>query len=190
MITARTHATAAGYREMIVITGGRDIYDVTLLSTEVLDSNTGQSYICADLPKPHYWLKSVIVDNILYLLGGHNHYGKPSSMVFTAALDILSKHCQLKWNICQDSPRCRSAPVSIDGTLLILGGSKERKITSDVYNLSKASHSWEAIGLKIPSARDSAAAVSTADNKIIVIGGLTNRGEVTDIVWVGSCEPR
>ena len=44
MITTRTHATAAGYQEMIVITvitGGRDIYDVILLSTEVLDSNTG-----------------------------------------------------------------------------------------------------------------------------------------------------
>ena len=45
MIAARTHATAAGYQEVIVITGGRDIYNVTLLSTEVLDSNTGQSYI-------------------------------------------------------------------------------------------------------------------------------------------------
>ena len=184
MITARAYATAAGYQELLIITGGRDYTDMTLLSTEVFDSNTGQPYICADLPQPHYWLKSVIVDSMLYLLGGHNQYGKPSPTVIAAPLDTLSKDRQLKWNVYQDAPRCRFAPVSINGTLLILGGSNERKGTTDIYQLSNVSHSWEAIRSKIPLARSSLTAVTTDDGRIIIIGGLTDKGEVTDTVWI------
>ena len=61
--------------------------------------------------------------------------------------------------------------------------------TSDVYKLNKVSHSWEAIG-HIPSARDSSAAVSTADNRVIVIGGMGDKGEYTNAVWIGSCDPQ
>ena len=61
--------------------------------------------------------------------------------------------------------------------------------TSDVYKLNKVSHSWEAIG-HIPSARSSSAAVSTADNRVIVIGGWNDKGEYTNTVWIGSCEPQ
>ena len=186
MITARAYATAAGYEEMLIITGGRNYADMTLLSTELFDSNTGQPHICADLPQPHYWLKSVIVDSMLYLLGGHNQYGKPSPTVFTAPLNTLSKDRQLKWNVLQDSPRCRFAPISISGTLLILGGSKERKGTSNIYKLNSASRSWEVIKPRIPSARSSLTAVSTDDGRMIIIGGLTDKGEVTDTVWISS----
>ena len=105
----------------------------------------------------------MIVDNILYLLGGVNK-DDASPAVFTAPLDTLSTH-QLKWNTLQDTPWCASAPVSVYGThLLIVGGIKkigsEFTLTSDVYKLNKVNHSWEAIG-HIPSARDSSAAVSS-----------------------------
>ena len=76
--------------------------------------------------------------------------------------------------------------MSISGTLLILGGSRERKGTSDIYKLNHASHSWETIKPRIPSARSSWTAVSTHDGRIIIIGGLTDKGEVTDTVWISS----
>ena len=146
-----------------------------------------------DLPQPHSWLRSVIVDNILYLLGGVNKDGNYSPVVFTAPLDTLSRH-QLKWDTLQDTPWCCSAPVSVYGThLLIVGGVKKigdkYTCTSDVYKLNKVSHSWEAIG-HIPSAISSSAAVSTADNRVIVIGGLNDKGEYTNTVWIGSCDPQ
>jgi len=190
MTTARAYATAAGHQGMLIITGGIDDKGKILSSTELFDTNNKQWYICSDLPQPHYWLQSVIVDNILYLLGGYNKDGA-SPAVFTAPLDTLSSH-QLKWNTHQDTPWCRSAPVSVQGThLLIVGGWKKigYEITSDVYKLNKVSHSWEAIG-HIPSARYASAAVSTADNRIIVIGGLNDKGEKTTTVWIGSCEPK
>ena len=192
MITVRSSATAAGHQGMLIITGGVDDNNKALSSTELFDSNNGQWYKCSDLPQPHSELQSVIVDNVLYMLEGFKG-GYKSSAVFTAQLDTLSTH-QLKWNTHQDTPWCRSAPVSVNGThLLIVGGYKYTGskviVTSDIHKLNKVSHSWEAIG-HIPSARRSPAAVSTADNRVIVIGGLNNKGEATNTVWIGSCEPQ
>ena len=135
----------------------------------------------------------MIVDDILYLLGGINKDGIASPAVFCAPLDTLSNH-QLKWNTQQDTPRCWSAPVSVNGTqLLIVGGSKmiggKFTHTSDIHKFNKVIQSWEAIG-HIPSARSSSAAVSTADNRIIVIGGYNDKRENTKTVWIGLCKPQ
>ena len=193
MITARSRATAAGHQGMLIITGGYDDKSEKFSSTELFDSKNGQRYVCNDIPQPLTSLQSVIVDNVLYLLGGINEDGNFSLAVFTAPLDTLSTH-QLKWNTHQDTPWCASAPVSVNGThLLIVGGynyiGSKCIYNSDIYKLNKVSHSWEAIG-HIPTARSRAAAVSTADNEIIVIGGLNDKGEFTNTVWIGSCAPQ
>ena len=193
MVTARSLATATGHQGMLIITGGVDDKGKILSSTELFDSNNGQWYKCSDLPQPHSMLQSVIVDNMLYVLGGANKDGNYSPAVFIAPLDTLSTH-QLKWNTHQDTPCSCSAPVSVNGThLLIVGGNKytggKTTFTSDIHKLNKVSHSWEAIG-HIPSAIDSSAAVSTADNRIIVIGGVNDMYEITNTVWIGSCEPQ
>ena len=193
MITARSLATAAGHQGMLIITGGWDDKCKTLSATELFDSNNGQWYKCSDLPQPHSLHQSVIVDNILYLLSGGDKNNLYSTAVFTAPLDTLSTH-QLKWNTHQDTPWCASVPVSVNGThLLIVGGHRhtggKATFTSDIHKLNKVSHSWEAIG-HIPSARYRPAAVSTADNRVIVIGGGNDKMEVTNTVWIGSCEPQ
>jgi len=192
MTTARAFATAAGHQGMLIITGGWDYKGKILSSTELFDTYNEQWYICSDLPQPHYRLLSVIIDNILYLLGGENK-DVYSPAVFTAPLDTLSSH-QLKWNTHQDTPWCGSAPVSIQDThLLIVGGGKmienEFTHTSVVYKLNMVNHSWEAMG-HIPSARSLSAAASTAENRIIVIGGVNDKGDDTNTVWIGSCEPQ
>ena len=193
MTTARSYATTTGYQGMLIITGGMDDEGKRLSSTELFDSSNKQWYVSNDLPQPHSSLKSVIVDNILYLLGGNTKDQNYSPAVFTAPLDTLLRH-QLKWNTLQDTPWCVSAPVSVYGThLLIVGGGKKigdkNTRTSDVYKLNKVSHSWEAIG-HIPSARNASAAVSTADNRVIVIGGLDDKRMITNTVWIGSCDPQ
>ena len=189
MITARSHATAAGHQGMLIITGGKGDKGQILSSTELFNSYTQQWYACSDLPRPHYWLRSVIVDNILYLLGGADRDYYPSPIVFAAPLDTLPGH-QLKWYTLRNTPWHCSTPVGINDThLLIVGGYKVTQNvythTSDVYQLNKFDHSWEAIG-HIPSARSSSAAVSTSDDRMIVIGG-RNRGQFTNNVWIGSC---
>ena len=189
MITARSHATAAGHQRMLIITGGRDDKNKRLSSTEIYDSKNSRWYTCSGIPQPHSSLKSVIIENVLYLLGGSNKDGKLSTAVFTASLDNLSSH-KLKWNTHQDTPGCLSAPVSVDGKeLLIVGGYKGYTCTSDIYKFSTVSHSWEAIG-NLPSARDSSAAANTDGSKVVIIGGGNDKGEATNTVWIGSCEPK
>ena len=185
MITARSCATAVGHKGMLIITGGLDDKNQILTSTELLDSSSWQWYIRDDLPQPHAQLQSVIVDNILYLLGGHNEDGS-SRAVFTAPLDSLSRY-QVRWDSHQDAPCFGSAPVSVRGHLLIVGGWKMNKYTptSDIYKLNKVNNTWEVIG-NIPTARHSLTAVSTADNKVILIGGKNDKAEFTNTVWIGT----
>ena len=186
MVTARSLATAIGHQVMLIITGGSDDKNKRLSSTELFDSSNGQWYVSNDLPQPYSSLKPVMVDNILYLLGGFNENGMNSPAVFTASLDTLSRH-QLKWITYQNTVYNLSAPVSVYGThLLIVGGFKSKRYSSDVYKLNKVTHSWEAIG-HIPSARQSSAAVGMADNRVIVIGGRNDKREFTNTVWIGSC---
>ena len=188
MTTARSWATAAGHQGMLIITCSKDDKGNSLSSTELFDSNNGQWHICSDLPKPHHCLRSVIVDDILYLLGGFDKIGA-SPAVYAAPLDTLSTH-QLMWNTHQDTPWCASTPVSVNGThLLIVGGCNKSRYSSDIHKLNKVNYSWEVIG-HISSARRSSAAVSTADNRVIVIGGRNDKGEATNTVWIGSCEPQ
>ena len=199
MITPRYLTTAAGHQGTLIITGGEDDQYRILATTELFDSttkrwfSTGQWYTTSNLSLPHSRLQSVIVDNILYLLGGLNQDGKYSPAVFTAPLDTLSSH-QLKWSSQQDTPWCRSAPVSIQGRhLLTVGGAKKTGsnyvCTSDIHMFNKVCHNWEVIG-QIPSARAGSAAVSVADDKIVVVGGYDDKIQFTNTVWIGSCEPQ
>ena len=188
MFTARTSATAAGYLGVLIIAGGVDNKCNILSTTELFDSNNGQWYNCNDLPQPHFRLQSVIVDNTLYMIGGANKNDDATLTVFTAVLDTLSNH-QLIWNVYKNTPWYRSAPVSVQNThLLLIGGRNHGYVTySDVYKLNNARYNWEIMG-NIPSARDSLAAVSTTDNRIIVIGGWNQWEDITNSVWIGSYE--
>ena len=192
MITPRSEATAAGHHGTLIITGGKDEQYRTLATTELFNSTNGQWYTTTDLPLPHFWLDSMIADNILYLLGGCNKGDKLSPAVFAAPLDTLSSH-KLQWSS-QDTPWCHSTPVSIQTKhLLTVCGVKKTGsdyvYTSDIYKFNKVSHSWEVIG-EIPSARSGSAAVSVADNKIVVVGGYDDKRHFTNTVWIGSCEPQ
>ena len=191
----RASASAASHQGMLIITGGWD-GSKALSATELYDSHNGQWYYCDDLPQPHSRLLPVIVDDTLYLLGGVDGGGYGSQTVFTAPLDTLSRH-QLKWSVYQDTPLSYSTPVCVNGAHLLIVGGGENKIFNtssksrndpDIYKLNKVSHSWEAIG-HIPLPRASPVAISTGDNNIIIIGGMS-KGKSTNTVWIGSCEPQ
>ena len=191
----RVAASAASHQGMLIITGGYD-GSKRLSATELYDSHNGQWYCCDDLPQPHTMLQPVIVDDTLYLLGGVNESSFGSQTVFIAPLDTLSRH-QLKWSVYQDTPLYFSSPVCVNGvSLLIVGGGEDdiinrcSKIVNDpdINKLNKLNRSWEAIG-HIPSPRISPIAISTGDNNIIVIGGIS-KGIPTNTVWIGSCEPQ
>ena len=148
----RKLATAFGHEKMLVIVGGEDERHVKLSTTELLDINTEQWYICSELPSPHYWLQSVILDSTVYLLGGLDKDGNHSSMVFAASLETLSSH-QLKWMYMSNTntPWCSSTPLCIShNRLVVVGGVKESnettknkdKLTTNICHFNKLSCDW------------------------------------------------
>ena len=143
------------------------------------------------LSLPSAGLKSVIADNILYLLGGLDKDGM-SPAVNTAPLGILSSY-ELIWSSLQDTPWCRSAPISMQGHLLTIGGEKKTRAhymyTRNIHLFNSDSHCWEVIG-EIPSAKSGPSAASVTNNKIIVVGGYSDKGQYTNDVWIGTCEPQ
>ncbi|XP_065905003.1 uncharacterized protein [Dysidea avara] len=197
MTKPRFKASAVGHQGTLIIVGGltegKKCYEI-IPSTELFDSINKQWYTTDQLPLPQYGLRSVIADNVLYLLGGIDQDGKASPAVFTASLDTLFSF-QLKWISHQDFLWLRSAPVSMQGRqVLVMGGTKLEDSgvstsTSDIHMFNKISDKWDVIG-QMPFERRDPAVVGLPSNKIVVIGGLNYKDKVTDGVWVGSCRPQ
>ena len=190
MVTPKSNAAAAGYRGILILAGGKDNKGKVLASTELFDSVTRQWYTSDDLLVPHWGLQSVIVDNVLYLLGGINQ-NDASKSIFTAPLDTLLSH-KLKWSHHKDFVWRRSSPISFeDRCLLLLGGWKERGdytlYSAEVHMFSKVSQRWKVIG-EMLSPRCGPATLGIPDHKIVVIGGVDLMGSYTNTVWIGSCE--
>jgi len=192
MPTARSNATAVGYRNFLIVMGGKTGTDngiVTALSTvELLNATNERWYICNNLPTPHYQLQAAVVDNTLYLLGGYDDNFKSSPQALSTSLKTLTTH-QLMWNSLTDTPCHRSHPsVVSNGLLLAVGGrhSSDATIQSDeVHALNPSTGSWELIA-NIPIAYSAPAAVTLADNKVIILGGTTNSNQrfYSKKVWI------
>ena len=86
---ARTSLCAFRFQSMLITVGGSIIVNgkwIRLATTGLLDTTNGCWYTCDDLPIPHNQLKTAIVSNKLYLLGGNNKDFESSSQVFSASL--------------------------------------------------------------------------------------------------------
>jgi len=191
MPTARIHSTAVGYHSMLIVVGGLIKVEGKLTrvsTTELLDTTNGCWYICNNLPSLHQQLKAAIMNDKLYLLGGGD--SNPSPKVFVASLNDLSTH-QLNWQLASNTPWCFSAPVVLYNKFLLTVGGRQphdkTSQTSEVYTLNPSTGQWKHL-TNIPAARSFPAVVGVAD-KIIVIGGMTNKGqEYSNTVWIGMFE--
>ena len=192
MPTARCQATAVGYHSMLIVAGGQIKVEgkcTRVSTTELLDTTNGYWYTCNNLPSPHQQMKAAIVNDKLYLLGGYTSYKndfKPSPQVFVASLDTLSTH-QLNWQSAPNTPWCTSAPVVLyNKFLLTVGGrqpSDSTSQTNEVLALNPSTGQWRHVAT-IPAARSFPAVVSM-DDKMIVIGGMTNKNtEYSKTVWI------
>jgi len=190
MPTARDTATAVGYHSMLIVVGGGSWVEgnwTIVSTTELLDTTNGCWYTCNNLPSPHRQLKAAIINDKLYLLGGVDKDSNPSPKVFVASLNDLSTH-QLNWQSAPNTPWCFSTPVVLyNKFLLIVGGRRPHSITSqtrEVHTLNPSTGQWKHL-TNIPAARSFPAVVGVVD-KIIVIGGMTNKNtEFSNSVWIG-----
>ncbi|XP_065905475.1 uncharacterized protein [Dysidea avara] len=185
MPTARAAAAAVSHQSMLIVVGGSDD-ESGVSTTEILDGSTRQWFKCDDLPEPLATVQSVIVGDMIYVLGGTNQDVAPSTAVYAASLDTLSSH-QLKWQRLKDTPWGELAAVGLNSKyLLALGLEEDKREALEVITLNSAATSWIHTST-IPTTVVLAAAACD-DSKLVLIGGKISGEweiEVLNKVWIG-----
>ena len=188
MPTARGLASVVSHQSMMIVMGGIDDDGHALSTTELLYSITGQWVKCNDIPQPLFCLQPVIVDEMLYTLGGANADNDGSRAVYAAPLHALANH-QLEWQQLADTPWEASAAISLSNKYLLAVGGNAEYDTVRVLKNEKAgsmitSTSWESIGT-LPKVYKGTSAVSLG-NQIIVIGGFNKENDHHNAVTIGT----
>ncbi|XP_064407296.1 uncharacterized protein LOC135352080 isoform X2 [Halichondria panicea] len=140
MNIARSSSTAVSFNNRIIVAGGDDDKERTS-SVEVLDVASRRWYIAQSLPNPRSSLKSTLIGNTLYLMGGYDHTLSATKTVYHVDLtELVAKaHSNLDtptlWQTLQEAPLFWSAPLSIGRSLLAVGGLDDRVNPSSVIHL-------------------------------------------------------
>ena len=177
MTTARHSSTAVCFDNCIIVAGGWDGQGYTS-SVEMLDVETGRWLIRESLPSPRNGLKSTVIGNTLYLMGGWDHNGPPTKVVHKVYLyDIIwtiisSKEAEpAPWQVISDTPLKHSTPLSVGGSLLAVGGWDDHvNPSSSIHLYQPDTRKWVKVG-DLPTAHYSCTCSVLPSGDVIVAGG-------------------
>ena len=201
MPTARAFLSVATTQSAITaiggVTGNRDGMNVPCATVEVYSSETSQWYTADPLPAPYYWMSSVTIADTCYLLGGTNACIIPVPAILYASLTSLiqkatspthqsASHTSV-WRTLPDTPHTKCAAGSLNGSLLAMGGNKNKATTQAVNVFFPLANSWvRATDGDLPEPRYCCTAVQLSSNTMIVIGGKANQNKHTKTVFIGT----
>ncbi len=180
MNIARQSSTAVSFNNHIIVAGGYDDKGPTS-SVEVLDVASRRWYIAQSLPHPRASLKSTLIGNTLYLMGGYDHT-RPAKTVHHVNLNELivkalsNLDTPTLWQTLQEVPLplVRSAPLSIGRSLLAIGGRDDRRNPSSSIHLYQPdTRRWVKVG-DMPTARYYCTCSVLPSGEVIVAGGQTS----------------
>ena len=138
-------------------------------TVEEYDPETDNWTMKEPLSEPRVTPASVVVDDLLYVIGGRDENWEP--------LDTVEVYDPLldSWDTLSPMPTARIGPVAVehDGKIYVLGGSTESSgdaiETVEIYTI--ATDSWET-GTSMPEIRGSGHVAEVINGKIYVAGGL------------------
>ena len=181
MTTPRSSCSAVVYKHYLMVAGGwgGKGADDRLSSVEVMNTDTKQWY--AGPPTPRAWdsMKTAIVGDTCYFMGGGIE-GIYTTKVYSVSLlalvsqlnsDSSAKDTQT-WKELPQLPVRQAAPLSISGSLLAVGGDKDLKAVSALHLYQPDAGQWEKVG-DLPSPRSLSACVMISDKELLVAGGVT-----------------
>ena len=178
MNIARSSSTAASFNNHIIVAGNGGIDDKeSTSSVEVLDVASRRWYIAQSLPKPLSYLKSTLIGNTLYLMGGYDHTGRATKTVYHVDLnELIAKALSnldtpTLWQTLQEVPLEYSAPLSIGRLLLAVGGRGDRgNPSSSIHLYQPDTRRWVKVG-DLPTARYRCTCSVLPSGEVIVAGG-------------------
>lgn len=215
MPTKRSHTAALCNQVVLIVAGGRTEGQSVLRTVEVMDVDTYQWSVAADLPLPLHLALATVCGDQLYVSGGRDENRHPSRCVFTCSLSALLQTCTIVavenvhdsdspsraapsrdhpglWTRIADLPVTESTCVSIGGQLLAIGGmDSDNKPTTTILVHNQIANAWEIVG-EMSTARSWCFAAVLPEGKLMVVGGCTRSGifykslAVTDKVELAS----
>ena len=192
MTIERACASAVSHEEHLLVAGGTcDVYSPDPLdSVEVYDGNTGQWATAQPLPQPSWFMKSAVLNESWYLLGGYEQ----DEEVYFASLDLLIASYEASealeassvWSKLPDVPSMYSSIAVIGNRLISMGGFPPN---SDIHTYSPYTRSWMHIG-EMSVALRSSCSIVVPTGELVVIGGLpTSDSKLQKFTVESKCEP-
>ena len=198
MSMARKDPAVICVQQYVIVAGG--VSDGVLCnSVEVMNIETKTWSRVASLPEAVSSLTTACCGDQLYFLGGRNKMGSMST-VFTCSVQSLVKSSdageKLKheasenpvWQKAADVPVLRSTCVAINDELFAVGGrTSNYRPVANIYCYHPLENSWQIAG-QMPTARSMCIAAFVT-NKLVVVGGLIENDEPTDVMETGTFIP-
>ena len=178
-------------KQYLVVAGGQGDDGEPLSLVEVLNTESKVWSQVTSLPEPVRSLTTALCGNQLYFLGGFDR-NSSSRSVFLCPVESIKEVChssrkKLVWQKACDTPLFRSSCVVYNDELFAVGGrTSTYRPSSDIYCYNSDLDSWNLVDQQLPTARSLPITV-TAKNKLVVIGGLVQDDEPTDIIEIGTC---
>ena len=194
MRTARHNLVAAAYGKWLMAAGG--LGDGGYLDdVEILDTTASQWYSTTPLPVKCDRMRSAVVQDNWYLVGGFEADSRIRTM-FSASLPKLISSAvsqeSTSWNFLPDAPLGRCTVVALSGSLLAVGGRSDdtAKYRSIIYHYQPERKKWVMAG-DLPTARAWSACIALSNEELLVAGGLeshSNTGKTTRRVDIATVD--
>ena len=195
MPTARFSTTAVGYQQFLVLVGGSDSIYSSII--EILDTVTEQWHTATPLPVGCKQLTSALVGDTLYLLGGFSGVDTPNKRVFGISLPTLIAHAAIKWkflsrvpaptwDVLPDAPLKGSTAISLNNSLLAVGGEDIRKNHSSAIHLyNSQAKKWLKVG-DLPATGCQCTCTTLPSGELLILGGGNENGKYSNKVYVAT----
>ena len=181
MSTARSWCSAVVYNEWLVVAGGYENGTMSLSSVEVMNTVTKQWYAAPPTPTPWAEMKTAIVGDACYFMGGFTGIDL-ATVVYSVSLPALisqlfsqgsgkkGRQHQI-WKEILGLETTLSTPLSISGSLLAVGGKdKGRKAVTVIHLYQPDTGEWVKVGeLRTPRYQCTCAMIT--DREMVVAGG-------------------
>ena len=137
-------------------------------------------YFVQSLPRPRSVLKSTVIENTLYLMGGWDNPKFATKTVYKVDLNQLISTAAKKqvtpilWQMIKDTPLSQSAPLNVCGSLCAVGGYDFADSSLSVHLYKSDTRRWEKLAGDLPTARWDCTCSLLPSGEFIVAGGETN----------------
>ena len=180
MSTARVYPPAVVYNQWLIVAGGWTDYH-KLSTVEVLDVASNQWISAPPTPIPWDSMKSTILGDMWYLMGGDSNDDDDDDIVYSVSLPDLISHTLSSssgsthhdmWKKISGLGHYHSTPLCMGGALLAVGGRrvKDHESVSTIQRYVPETKEWVKVG-RLSSPLHDCTFTFTLDQKILVFGG-------------------